>query len=107
MKLTHYQKIHSLDTTATRMPLPEDTSSTTMQHRVLRMAAALGVPVTIRRVPGGLLFWRSTDKISNRPDRWLHDSHPPGSHRKGPIPANIGADNAAHHHAITQREAMP
>jgi hypothetical protein len=56
MKLTHYQKIHSLDTTATRMPLPEDTSSTTMQHRVLRMAAALGVPVTIRRVPGGLLF---------------------------------------------------
>jgi len=49
-------KIQSLDTTATRMPLPDGTSPNTMKNRILRVAAALGVPVTIRRVPGGLIF---------------------------------------------------
>jgi precorrin-4 methylase len=55
------EKIHSLDTTATRFTLPAGTSSTTMKNRLLRVAAELGVPVTIRKVAGGLLFWRSTD----------------------------------------------
>jgi len=55
-------KIQSLDTTATRMPLPDGTSPNTMKNCILRVAAALGVPVTIRRVPGGLIFWRSTDE---------------------------------------------
>jgi len=56
------QKIQSLDNTASRMPLPDGTSRTTMKNRILRVAAELGVPVTIRRVPGGLIFWRSTDE---------------------------------------------
>src|SRR5258707_144195 len=56
------EKIRSLDTTATRMSLPDGTSPTTMKNRILRVAAELGVPVTIRRVPGGLIFWRSTDE---------------------------------------------
>ena len=56
------QKIQSLDTTATRMSLPEGASPTTMKNRILRIAAELGIPVTIRRVPGGLVFWRSTDE---------------------------------------------
>jgi hypothetical protein len=56
------QKIQSLDTTAIRMPLLDGTSPTTMKNRILRVAAELGVPVTIRRVPGGLIFWRSTDE---------------------------------------------
>jgi hypothetical protein len=56
------QKIPSLDTTAARMTIPEGTSPTTMKHRILRVAAELGMPVTIRKVPGGLLFWRSTDE---------------------------------------------
>jgi hypothetical protein len=55
-------KIQSLEDTATRMPLPEGTSLTTMKNRILRMARELNVPVTVRRVPGGLLFWRSTDE---------------------------------------------
>ena len=42
------------------MPLPGGTTPTTMKNRILRLAAALGLPVTIRKVPGGLLFWRST-----------------------------------------------
>jgi hypothetical protein len=56
------EKIQSLDTTATRMVLPDGTNPTTMKNRILRVAAALGIPVTIRRVPGGLMFWRSTDE---------------------------------------------
>jgi hypothetical protein len=33
-----------------------------MKNRILRVAAELGIPVSICRVPGGLLFWRSTDE---------------------------------------------
>ena len=53
-------KIQSLDNTATRLTLPEGTSPTTMKNRLLRVAAELNTPITVRRVPGGLLFWRST-----------------------------------------------
>ena len=56
------EKIHSLDNTATRFTLPEGISPTTMKNRILRVASDLGVPVTIRKVSGGLLFWRSTDE---------------------------------------------
>ncbi len=55
-------KIQSLNTTATRIVLPDGTNPTTMQNRILRIAAALGMPVTIRKVPGSLIFWRSTDE---------------------------------------------
>jgi len=53
-------KIQSLDNTATRLTLPEGTSPSTMRNRILRVAGELKISVTIRRVPGGLLFWRST-----------------------------------------------
>ena len=55
-------KIEALDNTATRVTLPEGISPTTMKNRILRIAAELNTPVTVRRVPGGLLFWRSTDE---------------------------------------------
>jgi hypothetical protein len=51
-----------LNNTASRISLPDGTSPTTMKNRILRVAAELGVPVTIRRVPGGLIFWHSTDE---------------------------------------------
>jgi hypothetical protein len=54
------QNIQSLDNTATRITIPEGTSPTTMKNRILRVAAELRIPLTIRKVPGGLLFWRST-----------------------------------------------
>jgi len=44
------------------MALPEGTNPTTMKNRILRVAAELNVPVTVRKVPGGLLFWRSTEE---------------------------------------------
>jgi hypothetical protein len=54
------EKIQALDNAATRIMLPEGTSPTTMKNRLLRVAAELRMPLTIRRVPDGLLFWRST-----------------------------------------------
>ena len=66
MDPVHYQalkeKIQSLNGTAVRMTIPEGTSQTTMKNRLQRVAAELGIPLTIRRVSGGLLFWRSTDE---------------------------------------------
>ena len=56
------EKIQALDTTAIRVTTPEGTSPNTTKNRILRVAAELGVPVTIRKVPGGLIFWRSTDE---------------------------------------------
>jgi hypothetical protein len=42
-------KIQSLDSTATRVTLPEGTSPTTMKNRLLRVAAELNTPITVRR----------------------------------------------------------
>jgi hypothetical protein len=53
-------KIQELHSTAARMTLPEGINPVTMKNRILRVAAELNVPVSVRRVPRGLLFWRST-----------------------------------------------
>jgi len=55
-------KVRSLSNDAVRMSLPQEVRFTTMKNRLLRVAIELKVPVTVRRVPGGLLFWRSTDE---------------------------------------------
>ena len=55
-------RIQSLSDQAVRMAIPDGTRPTAMKNRLLRVAAELGIPVTIRRVPGGLLFWHSTDE---------------------------------------------
>jgi hypothetical protein len=55
-------KILSLADQAARMPLGDDVPLTTMKNRILRVASEVRVPVTIRRVAGGLLFWRSSDE---------------------------------------------
>jgi hypothetical protein len=54
-------RIQSLADQAVRM-ITDGTGHNTMKNRILRVAAELGIPVTIRRVLGGLLFWRSTDE---------------------------------------------
>jgi hypothetical protein len=56
------ETIASLDNTTARLKIPEDMSTATMNRRILRVAAEIGMPVTICRDPGGLLFWRSTDE---------------------------------------------
>jgi hypothetical protein len=55
-------RILALSDQAVRMMIPDGTSRATMKRRIRQVAAELGIPVTIRRVPGGLLFWRSTDE---------------------------------------------
>jgi hypothetical protein len=52
-------RIQSLSDQAVRMAIPDGTSLAAMKNRILRVAAELNIPVTVRRVPGGLLFWRS------------------------------------------------
>ena len=44
------------------MPIGDGVSPTTMKNRILRVAHEVNVPVTIRRVSRGLLFWRSSDE---------------------------------------------
>jgi hypothetical protein len=61
------QKTQSLDNIATRMLLPEGANPTTMKKRIIHLAAERGIPVTIQRVPGGLLFCRSTDEDLQQP----------------------------------------
>jgi precorrin-4 methylase len=53
-------RIQSLSDQAVRMTITNGTSQNTMKNRILRVAAELGIPVTIRRVPGGVIFWRSS-----------------------------------------------
>jgi hypothetical protein len=53
-------RIPVLSSHAVHMTIPEGTSPTTMKNRLLRIAAELRIPLTIRKVPGALLFWRST-----------------------------------------------
>jgi hypothetical protein len=55
------EQIESLDNTAIRLTLPEGTHPPTMKHCILRVAAEISIPVTVRNVPGGVL-WRSTDE---------------------------------------------
>jgi hypothetical protein len=55
-------RIQSLLDQAVRMTIPEGTRQSTMKNRILRVAAELAVPVTVRRVPAGVIFWRSSDE---------------------------------------------
>ena len=55
-------RMQSLSNQAVRMALPDGTSLAAMKNRIRSVAVELNIPVAIRRVPGGLLFWRSTDQ---------------------------------------------
>jgi hypothetical protein len=55
-------RTHALADQAVRLTIPDGTSQATMKRRIQQVAAELGIPVTIRRVSGGLLFWRSTEE---------------------------------------------
>jgi hypothetical protein len=55
-------KIQSLSTDATRIHLGPEITPTRMKTSLQAIARDLNIPITIRRVPGGLLFWRSSDE---------------------------------------------
>ena len=56
------QKIQSLSTGATRIHLGPEITPQRMKSYILRIARELNVPVTVRRVPGGVIFWRSSEE---------------------------------------------
>jgi len=56
------QKIQALSSEATRIHLGPEIRPERMKNYILRMARELNVPVTVRRVPGGVIFWRSTQE---------------------------------------------
>ena len=79
------EKFQSLDNAATRMSLPEGTSPTTMKNRILRVAAELNIPVTVRKIPGGLSSGAPPRKISNKPQKLPSVYAPPsGPHAARP-----------------------
>ena len=53
-------KIQALSSEATRIRLGPEITPQRMKHYLLRIARELNVPVTVRRVPGGVIFWRSS-----------------------------------------------
>jgi hypothetical protein len=65
MKLMLYdtlrQKNQLLSSEATRIRLGPEIRPERMNNYILRMARELNVPVTVRRVPGGVIFWRSSE----------------------------------------------
>jgi hypothetical protein len=56
------QKIQSLSTEATHIRLGPEIRPQRMKNYLLRMARALNVPVPVRRVPDGVIFWRSSEE---------------------------------------------
>jgi hypothetical protein len=55
-------KIQSLSDEAVRIRLGPEITPNRMKNYLLRMARDLNVPVTVRRVPGGVIFWRSSEE---------------------------------------------
>jgi hypothetical protein len=54
------KKLESLSTEAVRVHLGSEITPQRMRNLIMHIARALSVPVTVRRVPGGVIFWRST-----------------------------------------------
>src|SRR4029434_8534348 len=55
-------KLQSLSSEATRIHLGPEIRPERMKNYILRIARELDVPITVRRVPGGVIFWRSSEE---------------------------------------------
>jgi hypothetical protein len=53
-------KLQSLSGEAVRIHLGPDITPQRMKSYLLRIARELNIPVTVRRVPGGVIFWRAS-----------------------------------------------
>jgi hypothetical protein len=53
-------KLQSLSSEATRIHLGPEITPARMTRYLQEIARDLQVPVTVRRVPGGVIFWRSS-----------------------------------------------
>jgi hypothetical protein len=55
-------KIQAQSTEATRIHLRPEITPARIKRYLLHMARQLNVPVTVRLLSGGLLFWRATEE---------------------------------------------
>jgi len=55
-------KIQALSIEATRIRLGPEIRPERMKNYLLRIARELNVPVTVRKIPGGVVFWRTTEE---------------------------------------------
>jgi hypothetical protein len=55
-------KIHSLTDHAVQIRLGPEIRPERMKNYLLRLAHELDVPITVRKVMGGVIFWRSSDE---------------------------------------------
>jgi hypothetical protein len=55
-------KIQALSTEATRIHLGPEIRPARMKTYLLRIAHELNVPVMVRKVPDGVIFWRATEE---------------------------------------------
>jgi hypothetical protein len=55
-------KIQALSDDAVRIRLGPDITQQRMKNYILSIARELHVPVTVRKVSGGVIFWRSSDE---------------------------------------------
>ena len=56
------QKIQALSTEAVRIHLGPEIRPQRMKNYIHQIARELNVPVTVRRVPSGVIFWRSSEE---------------------------------------------
>ena len=81
------KKIQSLADQAARIRFGPEIRPARMKNYILRIAREVGVPVTIRKVSGGLLFWRSTDddvqQAQELATRWRSTRQQPRQTRPG------------------------
>jgi hypothetical protein len=56
------KKIQALRSEATRVCLGPEITQRRMRNYIQRIAHELGVPVTVRRVEGGVILWRATEE---------------------------------------------
>jgi hypothetical protein len=56
------KKIQALSDDAVRIRLGPEITPNRMKNYLLRLARDLNVPVTVRKVAGGVIFWRSSDE---------------------------------------------
>jgi signal transduction histidine kinase len=56
------QKIQSLADHAVQIRLGPEITQQRMRRYIQRIAHELNVPVTVRRIAGGVIFWRSTEE---------------------------------------------
>jgi hypothetical protein len=88
-----------------RMPLPVGTRLRTMKNRILRRDAQRGIPIIIRRVPRGLLLYRSTDEDLTQDKPSYRVCHPPRTPNTPLSAADAGGHHTEHpYHAGRQRE---